>query len=262
MKPQSEPPLFAEERKNQILELLQQKSKLLVPDLCEYFDVSPATIRNDLRDLESEKKLKRTHGGAILLEKASFELDSRHKEVRNIEQKRQIAACAAALIENGDTIVLDTGTTTLELAKCLSEKRDLTIVLNDVEIAALLEETTQANLILIGGTVRHGFHCTVGPMAVSYLSELNVDKAFLSSNAVSLDRGFTTPDFNQAEVKKAMIQVASETIMLSDSSKFGKLSFTQFAAISEIDKLITDKGIDSETAARFRELESVDLIIA
>ena len=159
MKPQSEHPLFAEERKGQILELLRQKSKLLVPELCDYFDVSPATIRNDLRDLENERKLKRTHGGAISLEKTSFELDSRHKEIRNMEQKRQIAACAAKLIEDGDTIILDTGTTTLELAKCLSGKRDLTIVLNDIEIASLLEESTQANLILIGGTLRHGFHC-------------------------------------------------------------------------------------------------------
>lgn len=90
MKPQSEHPLFAEERKGQILELLRQKSKLLVPELCDYFDVSPATIRNDLRDLENERKLKRTHGGAISLEKTSFELDSRHKEIRNMEQKRQI----------------------------------------------------------------------------------------------------------------------------------------------------------------------------
>ena len=138
MKPQSEHPLFAEERKGQILELLRQKSKLLVPELCDYFDVSPATIRNDLRDLENERKLKRTHGGAISLEKTSFELDSRHKEIRNMEQKRQIAACAAKLIEDGDTIILDTGTTTLELAKCLSGKRDLTIVLNDIEIASLL----------------------------------------------------------------------------------------------------------------------------
>ena len=262
MKPQSEHPLFAEERKGQILELLRQKSKLLVPELCDYFDVSPATIRNDLRDLENERKLKRTHGGAISLEKTSFELDSRHKEIRNMEQKRQIAACAATLIEDGDTIILDTGTTTLELAKCLSGKRDLTIVLNDIEIASLLEESTQANLILIGGTLRHGFHCTVGPMAVSYLSELNVDKVFLSSNAVSLDRGFTTPDFNQAEVKKTMIQVASEVIMLSDSSKFGKLSFTQFAALSDIDKLITDKGIDPQAAEQLRQLESFDLVIA
>ena len=243
MKPQSEHPLFAEERKGQILELLRQKSKLLVPELCDYFDVSPATIRNDLRDLENERKLKRTHGGAISLEKTSFELDSRHKEIRNMEQKRQIAACAAKLIEDGDTIILDTGTTTLE-------------------IASLLEEFTQANLILIGGTLRHGFHCTVGPMAVSYLSELNVDKVFLSSNAVSLDRGFTTPDFNQAEVKKTMIQVASEVIMLSDSSKFGKLSFTQFAALSDIDKLITDKGIDPQAAEQLRQLESFDLVIA
>ena len=139
MKPQSEHPLFAEERKGQILELLRQKSKLLVPELCDYFDVSPATIRNDLRDLENERKLKRTHGGAISLEKTSFELDSRHKEIRNMEQKRQIAACAAKLIEDGDTIILDTGTTTLELAKCLSGKRDLTIVLNYFETQQVTE---------------------------------------------------------------------------------------------------------------------------
>lgn len=261
MKPQSEHPLFAEERKGQILELLRQKSKLLVPELCDYFDVSPATIRNDLRDLENERKLKRTHGGAISLEKTSFELDSRHKEIRNMEQKRQIAACAAKLIEDGDTIILDTGTTTLELAKCLSAKRDLTIVLNDIEIASLLEESTQANLILIGGTLRHGFHCTVGPMAVSYLSELNVDKVFLSSMPFPWTAAL--PLLISIRLRsKTMIQVASEVIMLSDSSKFGKLSFTQFAALSDIDKLITDKGIDPQAAEQLRQLESFDLVIA
>ena len=166
-----------------------------------------------------------------------------------MEQKRQIAACAAKLIEDGDTIILDTGTTTLELAKCLSGRRDLTIVLNDIEIASLLEviHPSQSNFdwrhlapwLPLCGRPYGGI--------LSFRAECR--QSFpLSSNAVSLDRGFTTPDFNQAEVKKTMIQVASEVIMLSDSSKFGKLSFTQFAALSDIDKLITDKGIEPQAA--------------
>ncbi len=135
MKASVNQPLFAEERREHILKLLEKNSKILVPELCEVFEVSPATIRSDLRDLESEKKLKRTHGGAILLRKAAFEPNSRLKEVEHIEEKQRIAVCAAQQIDDGDTIALDTGTTTFELAKCLTSKRNLTVVTNDLKIS-------------------------------------------------------------------------------------------------------------------------------
>ena len=128
-------PLFAEERQEQIVALLSKNSKLLVPELCDYFQVSPATIRSDLRDLAAKGRLKRTHGGAIPISKTLFEPTSDDKKVQHAGEKRAIAALAARLVENGDTIAIDAGTTMMELCKNLVKKEDLTIVVNDLNIA-------------------------------------------------------------------------------------------------------------------------------
>lgn len=241
-------PLFAEERHAQILSLLKEHAKILVPDLCELFQVSPATIRNDLRDLEAAGKLKRTHGGAIPIGKASFEPTSSSKTVSSIAEKKRIAQCAASMIEPGDTIALDAGTTTFEFAKCLTGIPNLTVVTNDIKIALYFEEHTEANIIVIGGFLRHGFECTIGPMALAAMVGLNVDKAFLATNAFSIEKGLTTPDMNQAEMKKALIRSAAETFLLCDSSKIGRTSFIEYASLDVIDHFITDKNISQKTA--------------
>jgi len=238
-------PLFAEERREEIIRLLNERSKLLLSELCDHFDVSPATIRNDLRDLEQAGRLKRTHGGAISVSKTAFELTSRSKEVENIAEKYRIAKYAERLVEDGDTILLDTGSTTMELAKLLTKKVGLTIVTNDIKIALFLEEHSNAAIYLLGGTLRRHFHSTTGLAAVSQASNLNVDKAFMASNALSLEKGFTTPSLDLANVKQAMIQTASMVIFLIDSHKFGRVSFTHFADLQEVDKLITDTGADT-----------------
>jgi len=245
--------LFAEERKQQILDLLKEKSKLMVPDLCQEFGVSPATIRNDLRELENAGLLKRTHGGAINISKASFELNSYQKQVTNLEAKKAIAKLAIDLIEDGDTIALDTGTTTLELAKLLSAKKNIAVVLNDIEIASYLENEPDINVILIGGNLRRGFHCTVGPIAIKSLHGLYVDKAFMATNGISVRSGITTPNVSQAEVKKEMISIASEIIVLCDSSKVGINSFVQVQPITGIDRIITDDGINKHNVEKFIE---------
>lgn len=246
--------LFAEERHAQILNMLQEKAKIHVSDLCEHFSVSPATIRNDLRDLESRQMLKRTHGGAIPLEKAAFEPTTSTKRVGNRERKRRIAAFAATLVEDGDTVALDAGTTTMELARLLSKRSQLTILTNDVRIASYLEQNGSQTVVLIGGILRHGQGCTVGPIATAAISQLSVDKAFLGANAFSIEKGFSTPDLQQAEVKRALIQCASETIVLCDSSKFGRISFVKFASTSEVDRLITDQDISPNVAASMGEM--------
>jgi len=247
-------PLFAEERKKKILELLNENSKLLVPDLCEYFDVSPATIRNDLRELENAGLLKRTHGGAISNAKARFELNSYQKEVKNLSEKKAIARFAAELVEDGDTIAIDTGTTTLEFAKLLTDKKDITVVVNDLAIASYLEENSDANIFFVGGEVRRNFHCTVGPTAVKVLKGLSVDKAFMATNGITIKKGLTTPDLNQAEVKKAMIDIASEVTVLCDSSKVGNNGFAQVIPITGIHRLITDEKIDERDLKEFEAL--------
>ena len=247
--------LFAEERHARILYMLQEKSKLHVSDLCAHFSVSPATIRNDLRDLEARKLLKRTHGGAIPLEKSAFEPNTNEKRIGHRAQKRRIAAFAATLVEDGDIIALDAGTTTMELAKCLAPRRDITVLTNDVRIATYLEHVTALTVVLTGGILRQGFGCTVGPLSATAISSLNVDKVFLGTNAFSLEKGFSTPDLQQAEVKRALIRCASERVMLCDSSKVGWNSFAKFASLEEIDRLVTDSDISPNVLSILRDMK-------
>jgi DeoR family fructose operon transcriptional repressor len=244
--------LFAEERKNRILQLLNENDKLLVPDLCDAFRVSPATIRNDLRELESCGLLKRTHGGALRNPKTRFELNSWQKEISQLAEKQAIARFAAGLVEDGDAIAIDTGTTTLEFARMLGNKRDITVVTNDILIAAQLEQSPGAAVMLIGGILRSGFHCAIGPAAARMLGEFSVDKAFMATNGISLDKGLTTPDVNQAEIKKAMMAIAGEVIVLCDSAKFGNRAFAQVAPVSAVDRIVTDRNIDERDLQAFR----------
>jgi DeoR family fructose operon transcriptional repressor len=247
-------PLFAEERKMKILELLNENSKIIVPELCEYFGVSPATIRNDLRELENSGLLKRTHGGAIKNLQTRYELDTIQKQIKNLPEKQAIAKRAVELVEDGDTIAIDTGTTTLEFAKLLSSRKGITVVVNDIKIASYLEYNTDANIILIGGMIRRHYNCTVGHMAINALKGLNVDKAFMATNGLSIKRGLTTPDMSQAEVKRAMMDIASEIIVLCDSSKIENMAFVQFAPIDRVDRLITDDKIDDRDLNEFKML--------
>jgi DeoR family fructose operon transcriptional repressor len=237
------PQLFAEERKERILDLLEENSKILVPELSEMFEVSQVTIRGYLRDLENEGKLRRTHGGAIPVGKSGDEPDSRRKAVEHIAEKQRIAQAAAALVEDGDVVALDTGTTTLELAKALSCKKHLTIVTNDLNIASFMEDNSDASVVLIGGTLRRGFHCTTGPMAIAAFKGINADIVFVAANGFSLEQGFSTPSVDHAEMKRSLMGMASKCVMIMDSSKVGKVSFISFASIYDIDRLITDSGI-------------------
>ena len=262
MKTSEETPLFAIERREAIIKLIEERSKVLVPELCDHFGVSPATIRTDLRELEAVGRLKRTHGGAVPAGKAGFEPNTVHKQVERVLEKRRIAEQAARYVEDGDTILLDSGTTMMELAARLAGRTNLTVVTNDLRIAGFLEANASATVVLVGGTVRRGFHCALGPMAVAALSGLSVDRAFIASNAVSIDKGFTTPGFDHAELKKKMIEIASETLVLADSAKLGRISFVRFAEFEEVDRFVTDKGMGAETIRAIREkCPEMDLVV-
>lgn len=246
--------MFAEERKELIVETVNKNVKSTVAQLCERFSVSPATIRNDLRELELAGRLKRTHGGAISNRRATFEPDSYQKEIECIEQKRLIAGIAAVYIQEGDTIALDTGTTTFELAKLLVDIEDLTVVTNDLQIAAYLERNAKANIIMAGGAVRRNFHCTAGQKALDTIGDLNVDKTFVGANGISLARGLSTPNIDTANVKTALIEISDQVIVLADGTKFGKNSFAKFADIDQIDIFITDDGADEEVLQEIRQM--------
>lgn len=234
--------LFTEERRRTILELVGASSKVTVPGLVGRFGVSGATIRADLRALDKRGLLTRTHGGAILKGAAGFEPSSREKEVERLDAKKRAAAAAAELVTEGDTLLIDTGTTTLELARLLRDRFRGTVVTNDWMIARTLEDAEKVKVVLLGGTLRRGFHCTVGPDGRGQLARLKVDKAFMGANGFSVEAGATTPDQDQAETKRAMIAAARQVILLCDSSKFGRVSFVQFATLADLDAIALDSA--------------------
>jgi DeoR family fructose operon transcriptional repressor len=252
--------LFAEERKIQIVELVNNRKKATVQELCDHFRVSSATIRNDLRDLERQNQLIRTHGGAMIKSQTGHEVRIDKRDVQRPQEKQRIARAAVKLIEDGDSIVVDTGTTTYELAVLLNQRRNLTVVTNDLKIALLLEQYDEVTVLLMGGILRRHFHSTVGDAGKRMLAELSVDKAFMGANSVSAAEGASTPDISTAETKRAMIDIASQVVLLCDSDKINRRSFAKFAEPEQIDTLVTD-AIDDESARQF-EQNDVEIVRA
>ncbi len=237
--------VFAEVRQQELLSLINKKGRIAVNDLCKKFGVSPVTIRKDLTELERLGHIKRVHGGAISIrESSSIELTSQEKTGLHTTQKRTIAQIARRYLEPGLVIALDSGTTTLELAKMLVDAPEMTIITNDLKIALFLEENTSHTLIFLGGIVRKNFHCTAGNISLDILDSLHVDMFFLAANAIDLEWGLSTPNVEMANVKRKLVKNSKRTVLLSDSSKFGKVSMTRFATIDQIHTLITDKHAD------------------
>ncbi|MDC7235647.1 MAG: DeoR/GlpR family DNA-binding transcription regulator [Spirochaetales bacterium] len=233
--------LFAEERKKKIVDYINEKRRVTVPELCDAFSVSGATMRNDLRDLDESGLITRTHGGAIRKTRTGHEPVMDLRSDKNTEAKSRIAEAALLEIEDGDTIILDTGTTVKALAAILHRKKNLTVVTNDIKVAADLEAFPSCEVLVIGGLLRKGFHCTVGYGMFSNIGSLSVDKAFLGANSFSARKGASTPDLSQSEIKRQMMEIAAKVIILCDHSKLETDSFMNFASPSQVDLLVTDR---------------------
>lgn len=237
--------LFARERQAKIVELLSQQSKVYVNELSELFGVTPATIRNDLSQLETEGMLIRCHGGAIPAGTVdNLEVDVETRKALRTNEKARIGVAAATFVEDGDVIFIDSGTTTREFVASLETKRDLTIITNDITIAAEAERSIKGvNVVLLGGMMRVGFHCSQGPETISMASRFSAKKLFMSTDSFSLKRGFTTFAPEQAALKQELIRQSEMRFMLVDSSKIETNSMIRFAELSDYDYFITDRGI-------------------
>ncbi|RIH85485.1 Glucitol operon repressor [Meiothermus luteus] len=232
----------SEERRSKIIELLEQKGSVLVEDLAATFGVSQVTIRKDLSELEARGLLHRTHGGATYTHKSLFNPSFREKIHLQQAEKQAIAKAALEHIEEGDTLILDAGSTTLTLVRLMKRHfRSLYIITNSIPIVSELVDT-RFELLLTGGQVRHHSMALIGPAAVRTLEVYHADKAFMCATGVSLQKGYTTPNPYEAETKQAMLRAADTAFALVDSSKLGRATLASFAALEEIDLLITDEG--------------------
>jgi DeoR/GlpR family transcriptional regulator of sugar metabolism len=253
------------DRRRQITEVVQQSGSKTVSELCDLFDVSEMTIRRDLRDLDREGVLRRVHGGAVSNLGRSYEPPFTVRSTRNIEIKKAIGKEAAELIIDGDSIVLDVGTTTLEIARALQGKHNLTIITASLpianEIISNLSLTSDVRLILTGGIVRSGELSMVGPIASQTYSGFHADKAFIGIGGISFESGLTEYNIEDAMVKKPFIQNAHRRIVVAESSKIGRTTFTSVAPLSMIDILITDSNVSEDSKRLLSELGIEVLVV-
>ncbi|MEG6565782.1 DeoR/GlpR family DNA-binding transcription regulator [Thermoanaerobacterium saccharolyticum] len=250
--------MFGEERRMKIAEILSKDKSITVSQLSEILGVSESTIRRDLKMLEIDGFIQRTHGGAILNTHTHYEPSFVEKEDYELPSKMQIGRMAASLIEEGDSVILDAGTTTLMIAKSLQDIH-LTVVTNSPIIAIELSNRNNIELIVTGGIERLNTKALVGPIAEMVIRNFKVDKAFIGANAISYENGLMTPDIIEANTKKAMIDVSNEVYAVVDHTKFGKKSFVKFADLSDITAIITDDELDYEIVRKY-EQANVDVL--
>lgn len=253
------------QRHYRILELLMKNKSISVKTLCDELEASEATIRRDLTVLESEGKLERTHGGAMLRYFSTIDQEEEsfnQKESMLAIQKQHIAQKAFEILKENETIIIDAGTTALELANLIGKsKLKIHVITNSTTISKFISENSNAELFIVGGKVRLNTLATVGSLAIDIIKKFNVSKTFIGVNGITLDSGLTTPDFEESQIKNAMLSVGRERIVLTDHTKFDKVAVCRIAAISMIDYIITDKDIDPKYVEEF-EANDCKIILA
>jgi DeoR family transcriptional regulator, aga operon transcriptional repressor len=252
--------LLIEERRRRICELLYAEGRVTVEALATRFGTSQVTVRADLTALETAGVLTRTHGGAVLpvAEERDPPLDV--KQLRHHPEKVRIAHAAAALIQDGETIILDSGTTTAEIARVIrrADLKGINVITNALNIAALLMDTPAVRLIVPGGMLRRESNSLSGPMAESALAKLQADRLYLGADGIDPQVGVMTPHVQEAELNAQMISIARQVVVVADSSKLTRRNISLIARVEQIHKLITDRAAP-DTAVKALRQRGVDV---
>jgi len=251
-------------RHDTIRRAIEINGRVSIADLKDRLGVSEVTVREDLKYLEQRNVLTRVRGGAVATRGGAMELPLEETSTANRREKMAIGAQAASLVKDGQTIIIDVGSTTTELAKALSpELLRVVVITNGLNIALLLESLPGISVIVTGGTLRPLQHSLVAPMGTLLLDQLRADVAFLGCNGVDPVRGFTNTNIAEAEIKQAMVRSAGQTIFLADHDKIGGVASAFVADISSADLLITDDGADRPVLANLKadglNIETVSL---
>ena len=261
MKPKGSNRALAESRRNGILNWLREEGSARVVDLAAAFKVTAVTIRQDLEKMESEGFIVREHGGAFLksVPQQVKALALEHQE--NRAEKELIGKAAATLVKDGETIILDSGSTTTEVAENLFGMKDLTVITNALNIALMLGANPEINVHVSGGQFKPPTLSVSGEKSAEYFEGLYVQRLFLATAAVDITGGLTYPSLSDIPVKKTMIKAAEEVCLVADSSKIGTRSFCRLGGLDLIHTLVTDAGISSSQIKAFNEA-GVKVIIA
>lgn len=252
--------MVSEERQARILERIGVRGSVRVSELVELFDVASETARRDLDHLAERGLVRRSHGGASALAMRS-ESGYTLRLAQHLPEKEAIAAVALQYVEDGSSILLDSGTTVVQLAKRLGSKRELLVVTNAVPNLVALQDAPGVDVVVTGGLIRHDTYDAVGDLAVATLQHLRVDQAFISIHAASVASGLMYPKLEEVGVKRAMIESASEVTLLAHSSKLGHESLVRVASLDVLTRIITSTGVDADFVRGAEEL-GIEVIVA
>ena len=253
--------MLIDERRQHILSLVHSQGRVLVGELSRTLGISQITIRKDLEHLQSRGLVQRTHGGALRLQSgALFDPSLREKQKQHSQEKQRIADQAARMVQEGQCVMLDSGTTTTAVAHALKRFSDLTLITNAVNIAADLASTS-FEVILIGGTLRKNSFSLVGPLAEDVLEEMHSDILFLGVDGFDVETGITTPNFLESRVNRAMVKASRRVVVVCDSTKFNRRSLSRIIPTSAVHCVITDKNLPREIEEALRNL-NIEVILA
>ncbi|MEF9941891.1 MAG: DeoR/GlpR family DNA-binding transcription regulator [Lachnospiraceae bacterium] len=252
-----------QERRNNILEEVQENGSVKVADLSAKLQCSEVTIRNDIKHMDEQGLLKRTHGGAMKMEEVAERKYTAESIYRHTKLKKQIAACAYEYINDRDTIIIDDASSSFYLAEYIKRhtEKHLAIVTNSLLVGNELAGIKQVELFMVGGTVGGNLAATMGDIAVENLRQFHVDKAFIGVHGINFDVGLTSIATPQMQVKKAILKAAQEVYVLADSSKFGGGYLSVICPLHQVHKIITDDQVKPEYIKR-AEKEQVSLVIS
>jgi DeoR family transcriptional regulator of aga operon len=253
-------PLLAVERQRKILDLLERQGVVRNTQLRDLLNVSLVTVRADLRELQNQGALEIVHGGAVARRPDDNELLLDERSRQNTDKKRRIGARAAQMVRSGQTIIVDAGSTTIELINCLPpDLGDLKIVTHGLNIAVAAARLPYVEVVVPGGIVRPLTLAIVGPQVLSFLEMINADCVFLAANGFSPEYGITTANMLEVEVKRRIVQRAEQVVLLADSSKFGKRQSLTVLPMERIHVVITDSDL-SEADSRRLEASGIEVI--
>jgi DeoR/GlpR family transcriptional regulator of sugar metabolism len=253
--------LYPEERQEQIILLLEREGRVNVADLADRFDVSTVTIRSDLDLLAKQGLLVRTRGGAIRSDQADLELDFQIRRRLHPVQKRRIGAAAAAIVGDGESIVLDASTTALAILEHIRDRRQITIITNGLLAAMALLEMPGLTVLMPSGFLYRDSASLVGRGNREFLEQFNFHKGFFGAKGFTIEEGLTDINSSEVAIKKELVARAKQVIAVVDSSKWGRVGFVSYATVDQVDTVITDDGAPADMVTGLREAD-VQVIIA
>ena len=253
--------ILISKRRDDICRLLKEKNILSIGELSSILNIPKITIRRDLDYLAKEKRIKKTHGGAIVESTKDYEPPYMIRSLKMIEQKKAIGKFAASLVPENSLIFIDVGTTLLELAENLPTDKNISVITNWLPIAEKLGKKMFSKLFLLGGKVNCREMSIIGNYPLEFLNDFNIEICFIGVGGISIDHGLTDYTFEEVEMKKQMIQRVKKRIVLADHKKFNRLAPIKICDLSDIDTIITSEGLEEEIKQKYKDF-GIEIIVS